>query len=78
MPAVTISPDKSIRNFTYMGIKYPPDTLTRGDKEENSETGRSIPEALLNKYLEIIGREIVREEIPSLTEIEKKLANQRR
>ena len=73
MPAVTISPDKSIKKFTYMGIKYPPDMLTRGDEEENSETGRSIPEALLNKYLEIIGREIVREEIPSLTEIEKKL-----
>src|SRR4029078_2212240 len=73
MPAVTISPDKSIKKFTYMGIKYPLDMLTRGDEEENSETGRSIPEALLNKYLEIIGREIVREEIPSLTEIEKKL-----
>ena len=73
MPAVTISPDKSIKKFTYMGIKYPPDMLMRGDEEKNSETGRSIPEALLNKYLEIIGREIVREEIPSLTEIEKKL-----
>jgi uncharacterized protein with von Willebrand factor type A (vWA) domain len=77
MREATFSDDKSIKKFTYMGIKYPPETLGRSDNEDYGETDQSIPEDLLNKYLEIIGREIMREEIPTLTEIEKKLQTKR-
>ena len=71
MSAPISNNDKSIKKFTYIGIKS---GLER--HESTSRHGKfvaPVPTKLLNKYLEIIGREVMREEIASLNEIEKKL-----
>jgi uncharacterized protein with von Willebrand factor type A (vWA) domain len=71
MSAAISNNDKSIKKFTYIGIKS---ALDR--QESTSKDGKfvaPVPTKLFNKYLEIIGREVMREEIASLNEIEKKL-----
>ncbi len=64
--------DESIKRFTYFGINK----LLKGSdssKNESRELQDPIPGNLLNKYLQLIGREIMRDEVPSLDEIERKL-----
>ena len=73
MLAVTSNEDKSITRFTYIGIRRLIETETREHKQHNTQPAQAFPDNLLNKYLEIIGREVLRDEIPSLDEIEKKL-----
>ena len=71
MSAPISSSDKSIKKFTYIGIRSAFEKYEGASRD--GEFVAPIPPKLLNKYLEIIGREVMREEIASLYELEKKL-----
>ncbi|HET7242124.1 MAG TPA: hypothetical protein VFI64_02165, partial [Nitrososphaeraceae archaeon] len=72
-PASAFNYEESIKRFTYFGISK---LLKESEYSNNYDSNRSqdsIPNNLLNKYLELIGREIMRDEAPSLDDIETKL-----
>ncbi len=72
-PASAFNYEESIKRFTYFGISK---LLKESEYSNNYDSNRSqdsIPNNLLNKYLELIGREIMRDESPSLDDIETKL-----
>ena len=71
-PASAFNYEESIKRFTYFGISK---LLKESEYSNNYDSNRSqdsIPNNLLNKYLELIGREIMRDEAPSLDDIETK------
>ena len=72
-PASAFNYEESIKSFTYFGINK----LLKGSEYNNNYDSKgsqeSIPNNLLNKYLELIGREIMRDEAPSIDDIETKL-----
>jgi uncharacterized protein with von Willebrand factor type A (vWA) domain len=73
MSAAKSEDDKSIKKFTYIGIKNLLERQASTSKVGVTQSEGPVTTDLVNKYLEIIGREVLREEIPSLDEIEKKL-----
>lgn len=73
MSAAKSKDDKSIKKFTYIGIKNILERLESTNKDGGTRSEGPLKTSLVNIYLEIIGREVMREEIPSLDEIEKKL-----
>jgi uncharacterized protein with von Willebrand factor type A (vWA) domain len=70
-----VKPDKveGIKKFTYTGGNRQLKLQASSNTVGFTQTQSAITPNLVKKYLEIIGRELLREEIPSLDEIEKKL-----
>ena len=59
----------NIKRFTYYNIIDFPE-----EKEDNAPT-KSIPKSLLQDFLEVLGKEIMKEDQPKLEEIEQELQN---
>ena len=59
----------NIKRFTYYNILDFPE-----DKEDKAPT-KSIPKSLLQDFLEVLGKEIMKEDQPKLEEIEQELQN---
>ncbi|HEY7110420.1 MAG TPA: VWA domain-containing protein [Nitrososphaeraceae archaeon] len=64
---------KGIKKFTYTGVNRSSKELASSNRMGITQTQSTVNSNLVNRYLEVIGRELLREEIPSLDEIEKKL-----
>ena len=62
----------NIKKFTYHNIIDFPE-----EKEDRSPT-KSIPKSLLQDFLKVLGREIMKEDQPKLEEIEQELQNQKK
>ena len=72
-PASAFNYEESIKRFTYFGISKLLKESEYSNNYDSKGSQDSIPNNLLNKYLELIGREIMRDEAPSLDDIETKL-----
>jgi len=64
---------KGVKKFTYTGVNRSSKELASSNRMGITQTQSTVNSNLVNRYLEVIGRELLREEIPSLDEIEKKL-----
>src|SRR5262245_12175686 len=64
---------KVIKKFTYTGVNKSSKELASSNRMGINQTQSYVNSNYVNRYLEVIGKELLREEVPSLDEIEKKL-----